>query len=705
MGCGTSTGNNQVKEPDAYEGGEVDEDLELEFGKTKLDKAGNQINKYETKDQKPEEDNGLFELENNPEAEKFMAVKPWIGALKAPSNPPQIDPSAPSTKLQLEYINGYKCEDCRSNLYYTCDQGKVVYFSAAVGIVLDINANKQEFFGAGQVGEIEGHNDDIESLDICPQRKLVVTGQRGPNPLVLVWNCQTMEIVARLQLGRGNRAAKCVKFSKDGKQVFVTDEHNDHNVHVFDIATQQKIASNKTGGDPIMDMDTSNGTYKCAVAGKRGLIFFETGPGFINSSKGLYGATERVDMLSIKFFEDGNRCISGSINGSIYIWNGKQASKMIRAHQGAIHVINIVSNQIFSSGAKDKKLKVFDATTLTQKQEYDLPNYAKAIDYSNDQILVGTRNGQILQISQNDVKTLMNGHFTGETWGLDVDIATGKVISTGDDNKIIVFDPVKNTVEAEGIVNPQAGAKPKIGGASTLSLYPPNQCSRAVAINPLNGHIAIASNYGDLSIRKGIKNINDKIFEQRISNEWIEVLQYSPNGQFLAVGSHDNNIYIFNVNDNYTKTAVCKGHQSFITSLDWSRDGQFIQSNCGAYEYLFFNAMDGQQLTAGASQLRDEKWQTFTCKIGWPVQGVFPPCTDGSHVNGVSRSHDESIISTSDDWGFVNLYRNPCLKSHKALSYRAHSSHVVRVKFDKNDQYLYSVGGYDKCLMKWKLIH
>ena len=43
---------------------------------------------------------------------------------------------------------------------------------------------------------------------------------------------------------------------------------------------------------------------------------------------------------------------------------------------------------------------------------------------------------------------------------------------------------------------------------------------------------------------------------------------------------------------------------------------------------------------------------------------------------------DKDIIISGDDWGFVNLYRNPALKGAKALSYRAHSSHVVRVLFD-----------------------
>lgn len=63
MGCGASSDAAQVREPVAQEGGgEIDEELEMEFGNTRLDKAGNTINKYDTNEKKPEADNGLFEL-------------------------------------------------------------------------------------------------------------------------------------------------------------------------------------------------------------------------------------------------------------------------------------------------------------------------------------------------------------------------------------------------------------------------------------------------------------------------------------------------------------------------------------------------------------------------------------------------------------------------------------------------------------------
>lgn len=70
----------------------------------------------------------------------------------------------------------------------------------------------------------------------------------------------------------------------------------------------------------------------------------------------------------------------------------------------------------------------------------------------------------------------------------------------------------------------------------------------------------------------------------------------------LAVGSHDNNIYIYKINgDSYEKHGALKAHNSFITNLDWSKDSKSIHSNCGAYEYLFFDVQNLQQLKSGAT--------------------------------------------------------------------------------------------------------
>lgn len=128
--------------------------------------------------------------------------------------------------------------------------------------------------------------------------------------------------------------------------------------------------------------------------------------------------------------------------------------------------------------------------------------------------------------------------------------------------------------------------------------------------------------------------------------EMIDELKYSPDGKLLAVGSHDNYIDVYattsyEVGHPYTSigtpdvlvaqirlsdaqpaclgnhpfmqtpghahrmhrvlTLLClspfpvqpvrrlKGHTSYVTHLDWSKDSKVLQSNCGAYEIIYWD--------------------------------------------------------------------------------------------------------------------
>lgn len=95
----------------------------------------------------------------------------------------------------------------------------------------------------------------------------------------------------------------------------------------------------------------------------------------------------------------------------------------------------------------------------------------------------------------------MSGHGTGEAWGLALSPDGNNVVTSGDDNKVINFDVKNYKHVAHGSVNDKKGRKYRIGGASTLSSYPPNQCSRAVEIHPTLGHIVVATNEGEISVR------------------------------------------------------------------------------------------------------------------------------------------------------------------------------------------------------------
>ena len=192
------------------------------------------------------------------------------------------------------------------------------------------------------------------------------------------------------------------------------------------------------------------------------------------------------------------------------------------------------------------------------------------------------------------------------------------------------------------------------------------------------------------------------------TGNWIQEIKYSQSGQTLAVGTHGSVVVLLDVVDGYKPKGLLKSSNSFISHLDWSVDGHNIQTNDGAYELLFYNIDEGDLKSASqitsASSVKDVKWATQTCSLGWSVQGIYDPSQDGQDVNACDSSPSKSLIVTGDDQGNVNLFRYPALKGNKSTSSHAHSSHVVTVRFTPDEKYVVSTGGHDLAVMQWAVV-
>ena len=110
------------------------------------------------------------------------------------------------------------------------------------------------------------------------------------------------------------------------------------------------------------------------------------------------------------------------------------------------------------------------------------------------------------------------------------------------------------------------------------------------------------------------------VAHKKIRKSWVSDIKFSPDGSQFAVGSHDRVIDVYQLHGVKKLFSLAK-HSSYITHLDWSRDGLTMHSNCGAYELLYWDLKTGQQDPSGASNYCDEEWNTWTCVLGWPVQG------------------------------------------------------------------------------------
>lgn len=115
--------------------------------------------------------------------------------------------------------------------------------------------------------------------------------------------------------------------------------------------------------------------------------------------------------------------------------------------------------------------------------------------------------------------------------------------------------------------------------------------------------------------------------------------------------------------------------------------------NNTSYEILFYNAENGAHITASSS-FKGEEFYTLTARFSWQTQGIWPPCSDGSDINSVDRSHSKKFIVTADDFSKVKLFKCPvCVKNQIHNSYKGHSSHVTGIKFTNDDKYVLSIGG------------
>jgi len=669
----------------------------------------------------------LFATEDAGPADSFMAVKPWIGAMKEPTNPPKINLSAPSQQLAIDWVHGYRGFDSRSNLVYNA-LGEIVYPTAALVVIY--KDKQQRYFQA--------HNDDIRCLAQHPTEKnLIATGQnatvvdgRSQPPSAFVWDSSNPGAKPfSMKMSRKDRAIRAVCFLADGESLVTVSNDDDHTIKLWDWRSEKLIVDERGGGKPIWGAKANpREATEFVTYGSKHLAFWTWNGRRLKDSQAKIGG--KAQSFYSVAFSDGGLAVCGSKDGNAYVFKSGSLTKTIPMHPGA-KLMTLESFQGgFISGGSDCTVRVWD-NRLTQVVSHTFSNGVVSAVPSPDgsNLLVGTEGGDAFEIHdfmnipplQNDAslpesEVVTRGHGDGELWALAVARGGNNFVTAGEDNTICLWDVARHRMLKRAIITDKRGTAPKVKKASTTSSHPQNQCARGIAISPDRYTIVIGTNDGCITAfdtktltKKAYVDLNSygKRNVRGQEGNWIEAISYSPTGRTIAVGTHGSVVCLLDANT-FQVGGVLKASSSAITAIDWSEDGCFIQTNDLGYELLFYsvdenNLSKAKQVTS-ATAMRDVQWATHTCKLGWPVQGVFDPSQKGSDVNSVDVNVSKSLVVSGDDNGELKLYRYPCMKDAKSRVGTGHSSHVVTARFTLDEKYVLTTGGHDKSVIQWTLV-
>ncbi|EGZ30558.1 hypothetical protein PHYSODRAFT_471884 [Phytophthora sojae] len=664
---------------------------------------------------------------DDPAGDEFMAVKPWIGAIVAPTNAATPNSREPDVKPELEWVYGYQSELSQQNLIYNA-QDEIVYHTAAVGIIYDSTNHLQKHH--------VGHNDDIISFAVCDaKRNLIATGERGKKPALRVWDAHTGELRCEMKEFH-SRGIVSVGFSSDSTRLVSVGDDDDHSLAVWSDASNgswtlaKLLATGK--GDKGVNRFASFGTNADTIitGGVKHVLFWTIQGKAIASKKGVVGkqGTLQTFPSGCNF---GGDFVTGTAGGELYVWRGSDLSRTVKAHDGEVRVVTSTTlsdnpagkTAVLLSGGKDgrvimwssayQSLKCFDLDAMHVGSFGRVIN-SVFLNSTGRNLLVGTCSSDITEIDVssgsvlNGGQPLFSGHFALELWGLAAHPSQREFVTVGDDRTLRIWD-----MDAKRLIQARA-----IPAKARACAYSPDSELVAVGFGGDNGvrqrRKSAAPKQGQAQSREGgfavlrTRDLDtDKIvFEDKPAKEWISDVKFSPCGNILALGSHDNSIHLYSVGSGaseFKKRKPFSKHNSYITHFDFSEDSSYLQSNCGAYEYLFCDTASSSHVSR-ASSMRDVKWATWTCTLGWPVQGIWPECADGTDINAVCASSSRTILASGDDSGNVKFFRYPCIpKGSKFIACRGHSSHVANVRFSFDDKYLISVGGNDRSIFQWKL--
>jgi microtubule-associated protein-like 6 len=588
MGCGASRGTNYFKAHLLH-----DKDLTKEATACHKTKAiGVSVENIKTH-QTLSKDNPCFLEELTEHGEETDNVKPWLANIVPPEFNMKENKDVPPYKLKIQHVFGFRSYDVRENLFFK-DNDNIIYMTGSVGIVQNIHDLSQNIFGGLELSENgECHDDDIVSISYFKgEVSMIATGQREHKPTILIWSPTNPRVIyARFHQKKGSKEVSSLEFDKKGNYIASVGKDDMHHFYVFDIQNKNLYWSEESGPNVIFDLEFNPLGDEFVLVGIKIVMFCYISKKLKKNSTINKMELSELTFTSTNYTEDGI-CFTATSNGNIYAWKECLIIKSIKITEGSIPNLSFSDNRLYVSDNKNF-VYIVNPDNLKIDTKFQMSSVVKAMDINdNGDIALGLKDGTIVikNLQKKTERIIVRSHHDGRLFAIEF-VPDRFILSSGEDNKILLYDINSKTCEYVGIIN----EKPEIikddkGTDLDHNEYAPNQCSKSITYNMKYDHVAVGLNNGCVSIRKGIRNLNMKYCNDiKIGEKSIEVVKYSPNNQLLACSSLDLQFKVCTIENYYAVVYRLSGHESGIFELDWDVNSKFMQSVTIDNNYLLYD--------------------------------------------------------------------------------------------------------------------
>ncbi|XP_078666345.1 echinoderm microtubule-associated protein-like 2 isoform X6 [Branchiostoma floridae x Branchiostoma belcheri] len=626
----------------------------------------------------------------------------------------------PEHKLSLDWVYGYRGNDCRNNLFPLAS-GEAVYFTGTVAVIYDHLQCRQRHYME--------HTGEIRSIAVHPDKVTVATGQNEvqydsySQAHIRIWDSRTLQTQKFLGTGALEKAVIALAFSGTLDRLAAIDSSEGHMMSVWDIKSGKKLTEAQVGTEVVCQVGFSPRSPDTVVtAGKEHLVWWELGveTGTLQEvARANYDQRYNKAKYIICFLHnDRGDLITGDSNGTVFVWGEggnciTQALKHI--HEGPVFSLLMMKNFLLTAGrdgmvyafpwGKNMEHMGFSASLQVPRIEGGIR--MQCVTGDGSVLLLGTTVNSILSVSLTsavcpllgaslDKDVVTQGHFDDvkAICPQPSHAAPGQFLTAGNDGTVCMHDSESHSLQWKYVI--------KGATIQCADFYHPGSLPR-VALGTKDGSVIVLE-VNDMD------EVSEMCRASKTARGRITVIKICPDGERIAVGCQDGSVQILQLTDYCSKLELlgkCKGHKGAITGLDWSADlptgGYIIQTSSSDYQHFLWDVDQCVQLTDMAG-LRNTEWLTYNCMLGYVVKDIWNAGLDGRDVRTLDRAPNWRHVGTADERGEIHMFTYPCAhKDAQADTYKCHSSQVSCLRFLHDNIHLVTAGGKDTSILLWKI--